>query len=109
MPRLNPTFVPRRSHPRPRRCAPTTGLDPSPLQDFSLLIRPLLVSDAPGSRTFKPRLVRFDALFFFLLKGKCGIVVVVKEPVCQTTEGRPPGRCAPSQRRKRTPAFLTEL
>lgn len=53
------TFAPRRSHPQPRHYAPTTGLDPSPLQDFALLIRSLLVSDAPGSRTFKPCLGSF--------------------------------------------------
>lgn len=49
------TFAPRRSRPPPRHYAPTTGPDPSPLQDSSLLIRSLLVSGAPGSRTFKPR------------------------------------------------------
>lgn len=54
-PCLNCTFARRRSHPQPRHYAPTSVLDPSPLQDFSLLIRSLLASDAPGSRTFKPR------------------------------------------------------
>lgn len=48
------TFAPRRSHPQRLHYAPTTGLDPSPLQDFFLLSRSLLVSDAPGSRTFMP-------------------------------------------------------
>lgn len=64
------TFVPLRSHPQPQHYAPTTGLDPSPLQDFSLLIRSLLVSGAPGSRTFKPCLGRFGALFFELQEKK---------------------------------------
>lgn len=57
------TSAPLRSHPQPRHYAPTTGLDPSPLQDFALLIRSLLLSGALGFRTFKPRLVRFSALF----------------------------------------------
>lgn len=48
------TFAPRRSRPPPLHYAPTTGLDPSPLRDFFLLSRSLLVSDAPGFRTFKP-------------------------------------------------------
>lgn len=48
------TFAPRRSHPQPQHYAPTTELDPSPLRGFFLLIRSLLVPDAPGSRTFKP-------------------------------------------------------
>ena len=68
---LHCTFALRRSHPQPRHCAPKTGLDPSPLQDFSLLIRSLLVSAAPGSRTFKPcpgRLVHF--FFNFWKKRK---------------------------------------
>lgn len=88
--RLSPTFVRRRSHPRPRRYAPTTGPDPSPLQDFSLLFRPLLVSDAPGSRTFKPRLDRFNALFY--LKENVEFLLLLKSLfVTHTTEGRPHG------------------
>lgn len=48
------TFALRRSHPQPQHCAPTTGLDPSPLQDLFLLIRSLHESDVPGFQTFTP-------------------------------------------------------
>lgn len=47
------TFALQRLHPQPQHYAPTTGLDPSPLQEFSLLIRSRLLSAAPESRTFK--------------------------------------------------------
>lgn len=61
------TFALQRSHPQLQHYAPTTGLDPSPLQEFSLLIRSRLVLAAPGSQTFKALSWSFGWLFEILL------------------------------------------
>lgn len=73
-----------------------TGLDPSPLQDFSLLIRSLLVSDAPGSRTFKPcpeRVVHFSEL-----KKKLSWTI---KALWQTAEGPLQGAALPQSAEKK--------